>query len=122
MTTVEIPREEWIDFFNALSRLHADEPICVEVLRADIGAQLEFNELPLDGIGADLKGDSPLIFIAAGDTPDRFVQHTISYPLHVRVLRGPAGEDEALEIEAADSSTTLVFFDGPHGWSVDVVA
>jgi hypothetical protein len=114
MITLEIPRQEWSHFFDALSRTHAEETIRVEVLRIDIGAQLEVMALPLDGFAADLRGDRCVITIAAGTTRDDHIAHQIADPTHVRVLRGPTGDDEALEIEAGDESTTLVYFEGPR--------
>ena len=116
MMTREIPRDEWTSFFDRLSRMHLDEEIRVEVLRGDIGAQLEVTALPLDGITADLKAGESSIAIAAGRTLDDHVTHIISDPVHVRVLEGPAGDAEVLEIEGADASTTLLFFEGSTGW------
>jgi Family of unknown function (DUF5335) len=111
MPALEIPRRDWSAFFDSLSRQHADEPIRVEVLRLDIGAHIEVVTLPLDGIAADVQGGECVITIAAGSTPDDHVDHLISHPQHVRLLRGPTGHDEALEIDAADESTTLVYFE-----------
>ncbi len=117
MRTLEIPRLEWTSFFDSLSRMHADEPIRVEVLRQDIGAQVEVMALPLDGIAADLRGSECVITIAAGTSPTEHIAHLIADPQHVRILRGPLGDDEALEIEAGDESTTLVYFDSPGAWA-----
>jgi hypothetical protein len=112
MITLEIPRQEWTSFFDALTREHADEPIRVEVLRLDIGAPTEDPSLPLDGIAADLATSGAVITIAAGSTPDEHIAHLISDPQHVRLLRGPLGDDEALEIDAGDESTTFIYFEG----------
>ena len=117
MMTLEIPRPQWTSFFDSLSRTHAEEPIRVEVLRLDIGAQVEVMALPLDGIAADLEGGECVITIAAGSSPTEHIAHLIADPQHVRLLRGPLGDDEALEIEAGDESTTLVYFDSPRSWS-----
>jgi hypothetical protein len=116
MQTLEIPREEWVSFFDSLSRIHEDEPIRIEILRADIGAQIEIGGIPLDGFAADLKGGAAVITIAAGSRPDDHLAHLVSDPQHVRILRGPSGDDEALEIMGGDESTTLVIFEGPKGW------
>lgn len=113
MTTLEIPRQEWSAFFAALSQTHGEEAIRVEVLRLDVGAETEVLSLPLDGMAADLRGDACVIKIAAGSSPDDHIDHLIPDPLHVRLMRGPLGDDEALEIEARDESTTLVYFDPP---------
>ena len=111
ITTTEIPRRDWMSFLDSLSRLHFDEPIRIEVLRQDIGAQLEITDLPLDGIVADLKGPSAAITVAAGTEPSGHVAHVISDPVAVRLAQDGAGRDDALEIVSADHTITLVFFD-----------
>lgn len=116
-TTTEIARYDWTSFFDSLTYMHVAEPVSIEVLRQDIGAQLQVEDLPLDGITAELKGAHAVITIAAGTDPDRHVSHIITDPVSVRLARGSAGEDEALEIVEADRTVTLVFFDGPKGWS-----
>lgn len=117
LTTMDIPRRDWAAFLDGLSRLHCDEPIRIEVLREDIGAQLEVTELPLDGIVAEFKGTSPSITIAAGALRHQHIAHVISDPVAVRLARGPAGDDDTLEIVSQDRTITLVFFDAPKGWS-----
>lgn len=116
MTTTEIARYDWSSFLDSLTRLHVDEPVRIEVLRPDIGAQLEVNDLPLDGITAEMKGPIASITIAAGSDPDGHISHVISDPVSVRLARGSTDDDEALEIVDADRTVTLVFFDGPRGW------
>jgi hypothetical protein len=55
MITLEIPRQEWMSSFDALTRRHADEPIRLEVLRLDMGgARTEVPSLPLHGIATTL--------------------------------------------------------------------
>ncbi len=110
-TTTEIPRQDWMSFLDSLSRLHVDEPIRIEVLRQDIGAQLEVTDLPLDGIVADLKGPSSAITVAAGCEPAGHIAHIISDPITVRLAQDGAGRDDALEIVSADHTITLVFFE-----------
>ena len=117
MTTTEISRFDWMSFLDSLTRLHVDEPVRIEVLRPDIGAQLEVNDLPLDGISAEVKGPRATITIAAGTEIDGHVAHIIADPVSVRLARDTAGADEALEIVDADRTVTLVFFDEPKGWS-----
>jgi hypothetical protein len=117
ITTTEIARYEWGSFLDSLTHLHIDEPVSIEVLRADIGAQLQVENLPLDGITAELKQPRATITITAGSTPERHLAHVISDPVSVRLARGSAGEDEALEIVDADRTVTLLFFDAPKGWS-----
>lgn len=117
MTTLEIPRRQWREFFDRMSRLHVDEPVHIQVLRLDLGAQLEVSGLPFDGISADLKDGENSITIAAGSSPDDHIAHLIADPLQVRVLRSLAGDEEVIEIRAADQTTTLLHFDAPRSWS-----
>lgn len=117
ISTTEIARYDWVSFFDSLTYLHIDEPVSLQVLRQDIGAQLQVDDLPLDGITAELKGPHATITIAAGSDPERHLSHVITDPVSVRLARGSAGEDEALEIVDAERTVTLVFFDAPNRWS-----
>jgi hypothetical protein len=117
LTTTEIARYDWVTFFDALTHLHIDEPVRIEVLRSDIGAQLEVDDLPLDGITAELKGSDASITISAGSDPERHISHVITDPVSVRVARDGGGDDESLEIVDADRTVTLVYFDAPKSWS-----
>jgi Family of unknown function (DUF5335) len=117
MKTHEIPRHQWQVFFDRVSRLHAGEPVHIEVHRLDFGAQLQVSGRPFDGISADLKDGENSITIAVGSAVDDHVAHLITNPLQVRVLRGPGDDDVALEIRAADETATLLYFDAPRCWS-----
>lgn len=115
ITTTEIPRRDWVSFLDSLSRKHLEEPIRVEVLRLDIGAQLEVRDMPLDGIVADLKGPTAAITVAAGADPDGHIAHVISEPVSLRLAHGVDSDEETLEIVSADHTITLVFFDERGG-------
>ncbi|HJQ25553.1 MAG TPA: DUF5335 family protein [Blastocatellia bacterium] len=111
MTTQEIPRNEWGAFFNSFSRQHQDWLVTVEVFGSDIGAQVEAREMPLEGVIADTKQESAgEIAILVADGLKSHVTHSINEPTHVRLQQSDAGADEALEIESADGTTTLVRF------------
>jgi hypothetical protein len=111
MATREIPREEWIEFFDGFSRQHEGWLVTVEVLGSELGAQVEARELRLEGITADLKGDDEdTISIMVGETPDDHVTHTITAPSHVRLEQTQEGANEALQIESGDRVTTLLRF------------
>jgi hypothetical protein len=102
--TTQIPRERWSQFLDRFSREHSGAPVRVEVLRGDLGAQLEVRSLRLNGITAE----ADVITIAAGDSPEDHVGHVIARPTKV-MMKQRSGHDEVLEIEAADRSTTLVY-------------
>jgi len=111
MATQEIPRDEWREFFDGFSRRHEGWLVTVEVLGSDIGAQVEAHELPLVGVTAETHGErQDEIAIIVGDSSQAHVTRSISDPAHVRLKRSAAGADEALEIESASGTVTLVRF------------
>ena len=60
----EIPREEWTGFMDSFSRQHEGWLVTVEVLGREIGAQVEAEGKPLEGITAELKdGSEDLIVV-----------------------------------------------------------
>jgi hypothetical protein len=112
MPTREIPRNEWVAFFDSFSRQHEGWLATVEVLAKDLGAQVEASEQPLAGITADIGQDTQhdVVSILIGGTSGEHVAHMIRNPEHVRVKQTPGGADEALDFEAHDGVTTLLRF------------
>ena len=107
--TTEIPRDTWDQFFNRFSRDHDTQVVAVEVMGREIGAQVEGRSLLLSGISpADDKRDSIALSF---DSPDgEHLTHMVNKPTHVWIQRAENDADEALEIEAADGTRTLVRF------------
>ena len=107
--TREIPRAGWNDFFSDFSRAHETQLVAVEVMGSDIGAQIEGQSLLFDGISeADDKHDS--IALTFDSVNGEHLTHLVNHPKHVWLQRGADQSDQALEIEAADGTTTLVRF------------
>ena len=105
----EIPRDGWVEFFDSFSRQHEGWLVTVEVLGAEIGAQVEAQELPLQGITAELKGGSEdVISVLLGGGSTEHVTHSITGPTHVRVEQAEDGADMTLQIESSGGVTTLV--------------
>jgi len=112
-TTREIPREEWVSFFNNFSRSHEAWPVRIEVFGVELGAQLESSSLRFTGINADLKDGQNRITIDLGITPHRSMSHAIAHPTHVWLGRrdGERGAFETLDIQSENGVTTLIKFD-----------
>jgi Family of unknown function (DUF5335) len=107
----EIPRDEWVEFLDSFSRQHEGWLVTVEVLGSEIGAQVEAQELPLQGITAELKdGGEDAISVILGGGPTGHVTHSITGPTHVRIEQTEDGADMTLQIESGDGVTTLVRF------------
>jgi Family of unknown function (DUF5335) len=107
--TAEIPRDGWDTFFNRFSQDHEMQFVAVEVMGREIGAQIEGRSLLLSGISAgDNKNES--IALSFDSVDGEHLTHIVNKPTHVWVQRSADKTDEALEIEAADGTKTLVRF------------
>jgi hypothetical protein len=102
--TREIPRDDWAPFFTAFTRRNAERPASVQVLSRDIGAQYEARRLALQGIF--LERGLTTITIVLGRSP-QLVEHPVASPRRVWVETSDSGY-EAVEIEAADDTKTIV--------------
>ena len=106
----EIPRAEWVGFLDGFSRQHEGWLVTVEVFGAEIGAQVEAEEIMLEGITADLKDGESVISIMLSKGATTHITHNITQPTHVRLEQTESGADMALQIESGDRATTLVRF------------
>ncbi len=110
MATKEIPRDQWVEFFDGFSKRHEGWLATIEVLQSDIGAQTEAERLPFVGISADVKDNENRLEIRLGNQPNSGITHAITSPTCVQVKQNEEGEDEALEIESSDGEITLLRF------------
>lgn len=116
MSTQEIPQNEWMGFLDKFSRQYEGWLASVEVMATDIGAQLEVEDLPLEGITvASTENEPDAIAINLGKTPEDHVTHTITEPTHVWLEQVSEGASAALEIESADDVKVLLRFRAPLG-------
>ena len=107
--TTEIPRDAWTRFFTRFSQDHETQFVAVEVMGRDIGAQVEGQSLLLSGISpADDNNES--LALSFDSVNGEHLTHMVNKPTHVWVQRAPDRTDEALEIESADGTRTLVRF------------
>jgi len=110
MQTQEIPDNQWIPFFNALSKRHQGEHVTVELLGRDIGDQTEMKDQSLMGITVDPPTGACKIEVMGGEPGGANIAHEIAHPIHVRLARSDDGKDQALEIESDAGPATLVRF------------
>jgi Family of unknown function (DUF5335) len=110
MQTRDIPREQWIRFFDDFSKNHEGWIVTMEVLGADIGDQEEANNLPLVWISADVKARENRVEIIVGGRPDVDLTRFIERPKHVWVKEPRLPGDEAMEIESEDGIKTILNF------------
>jgi hypothetical protein len=108
--TREIPREEWIDFFDDFSKKHEGWIVVVEVISSELGDQEAINNLPLVGISADIRAGENRIVIIGGGRTDADVNRIINNPKRVWHKPPKRVADDAIEVESADGVTTLITF------------
>lgn len=112
--TREITPAEWPGFLDAFSRVHHGWRARVDVLGDEFGAQEETDHLPLMGIATDARDPRrQRITITLGTSPDDHVSHAIDRPSKMFLEQSDAGADQALEIESADGTKTLLRFLDP---------
>jgi Family of unknown function (DUF5335) len=107
--TTEIPREGWDRFFARFSEEHETQTVAVEVMGLEIGAQVEGRSLLLGGI-SPADHDNESLALTFDSLDGEHLTHMVNKPTHVWVQRAPDHTEEALEIEAADGTRTLVRF------------
>ena len=109
MPTRSIPRGQWTEFLDTLTRDHRLQTVSVQVSDPDLGFQIEMRQVPLAGVAADLhSGGGPRIEIMVGKTDMEHTTHSIMNPIVVRLEENEQGEAQVLEVEAPSGSKTLV--------------
>lgn len=111
--TREIPRAEWQAFFDGFSQQHEGWLVTLEVLDRAMGAQIAAENLPLQGITADLTENENVIMINVGETIADHTAHAVTNPTRVQLKSDAQGAHEALEFETAEQTVTLMRFRVP---------
>ena len=104
-----VPRQEWEQAFNKLSRLYDGAMVSIEVMNREIGDQREVDKQPFRGISIDSTGVS----VHVGSARASHLGHRISSPMNVWIDSGRDGKIEAIEITASDGTMTLLHFRSP---------
>jgi uncharacterized protein DUF5335 len=107
--TIEIPSKNWTEFFEDFTKRHETDMVSLEVMGAEIGAQVEGRALLFGGISiADARSKALALMFDSVD--GEHLSHTVERPTHVWLQSTPDIGDQALEIESADGGKTLVRF------------
>jgi hypothetical protein len=112
MRSQEIPSDQWVPFFNDLSKRHQGDHVTIELMGRDIGDQREAQDQELMGITVDPPSGACKIEVMAGELAGANISHEIAHPIHVRLAQSDDGHDAALEIESDSGPRTLVRFLG----------
>lgn len=122
MSTREIPRDEWSEYFDSFSHQHKGWLVTIEMLGPDLGDLVEARQLPLEGIivESNREGETQ-IEIIAGEKPDSHISHTVSSPRRVWIKQTEQGADEALEIESEANAVLVRFRSAARPELVDAI-
>lgn len=108
--TREIPRGEWIEFFEDFSRRHRGWIVTLQESGGDIGIQEETFRLPLVAITADLKDHENRLAVILGGKPDADMNHFIDRPVRVWARSADLEQYDALEVESEGGRKTRLQF------------
>lgn len=105
--------DEWMSCLDGVNRRHYNDPVTVEVIGPEVGAQVEARRLILKGLSLDVK-DRPAgaVSILLEGPGSSHVERLVHQPVEVSLKRDAEGHDEVLAVEAADGTLTLVRFEG----------
>lgn len=106
--TLKIPKDEWGNFFDDLTKRRFEWKTNLEVISNEIGDQLLSDGLPLKGITLEKRNGEPVIEILLGKDADHHQTHNIFSASGVAFLPNESDAGGILEIEEPDGTKTLV--------------
>jgi hypothetical protein len=110
MTTV-LPRDEWKDFFEHLSRDLAGWVTRVEVTETGIARRTMSDGLPFAGLAFDDRDDD--IELSVGVCKGNHQTHSIRNPVYVALEGSGLGPKGTLNIEDGSGTKTVIEFIEP---------
>jgi hypothetical protein len=108
MATIEIERDDWLQFFKSFTRRHEGWLVTLEYLHPNLGDQIEVEGLPLGGISLETTDRDRIELSLFGNQRDHLT-HVIEGPRHVWLKTSDQGADEVLELES-EQGVVLVRF------------
>jgi hypothetical protein len=107
--TVEIPQDQWHNYFNDVSRLYQGWGVTIEVMSGDIGDQPAAQGPPLQGLSFEKAGsEAGDILVEVGDAGTPYEVHHIDRPRRVRMVDSDPGAEADIQLESEDGVVTLV--------------
>ena len=109
---VEVPRKEWIDFFDSFSRQHQGWIADITVRRGS-EKWVGMRECRIEGVSSDHLTARDEIYLSVSQGDHAHLTHTIQNPLKVIFRQDARGAHEGLEITSADGTLTSARFRVP---------
>jgi Family of unknown function (DUF5335) len=109
--TLDVPRENWVNFTNILNRHALERPVRLEVVERELGDQ-ELEDLqPLRGLSFETKGSARGSFLISAGTDEHEFTHRIERPKRLYLGHNESAEMEFLAIDEEPSGTTFIYFE-----------
>ena len=109
--TNELARDDWSTYFDDLSRELTTTHATVEIEGPDLGAQVEAEDLVLNGISYDDRDDVLVVGLSPGG-PAESLEHLVSSPQRIAVESSAGLLPSSIEVEDAEGERTLVRLQG----------
>ncbi|MEV6151930.1 DUF5335 family protein [Nonomuraea sp. NPDC052129] len=114
----ELPREQWRQFFDNLSRQYEGSDVTVEVLSRTFGDLMQAEKLPLAYLEYDDKDD--IFTVAIGGRDGRYpvvLAHLIQRPQTIFADTVVPDMPRAFDIVDAEGTQTIIMLHDPAVWS-----
>ena len=116
MSTREILRDQWVEFFQSFTDDHNDWLVRIGLkgikpkrsLTGQVMEKKQARELHLRGISADLKDNENKVTVTVGVAGDKLLRHEVETVAHVRVIQTEDGNDSGVQIESQNGQMTTV--------------
>ena len=103
----EVPRNEWLKFFDQFANGNQGRPVRVETFGEELGDEEVGRCLPLLSINYDPKPKGDVVRISTGRSAVEY-EHLVPRPKEIWVERDGSGSGKAIEIVSEDGGRTVV--------------
>lgn len=118
--TQEVSQDRWTAFLAEFTRENRGAHARLTVIGSDtdVGAQVETEDRPFDGVSADVKDRERTVWIAFGSTATDHMTHGVHGARAIRTLLPTGSGGPVLEVESADGTKTLLELSGPEAYEL----
>ncbi|GGK66818.1 hypothetical protein Sme01_10290 [Sphaerisporangium melleum] len=109
----DLPRGEWREFFDAMTRDYEGVEVTVEVLSSELGDQMEAERSPLAYLEYDPKDDQFAVGLG-GRGGGMVTRHAVDHPQRIMADTVQEGAVRAFDVVDAEGSETIVTLRRPR--------
>ena len=112
--TFEIEKDQWVAFLADFTRENRGAPARLDVVGAEVGHQVETEDLPFDAVSTDGKDGEQAVWISFGSTVADHLTHGIQNVTAIWVRLPSSEAGAALKVIANDGTTTILQLSRPE--------